>query len=228
MSFLNKQSCLHSSNPNPRPSPVFHGGRPPTPTIRGTINRPTYRGTINRGGPSPVFFPSNPFEKESEKFEIRSNAMSYECLSLQNNVIVLEHCNKSRQQQWTFNKGSRYIRNTMTGGCLVPNMNDQASKRIRLALHPCPAHGSSVPGSISGQRQQAANANIAMSPFQWGFSRGHIRNSRASSGGNMLVIEAVRVLRRNSRGGEDVIFLPILSASNAAKKDFQVWRRDFV
>lgn len=116
---------------------------------------------------------------------------------------MLNKCVGSQTQKWKYSRDLRYIQNVAEGRCLVPDTVDKASKRVRLTLGRCP--------------------NDSDQLYQWSFSGGKIRNQRAVSSGNNLVIEATRAIKRNDQE-EFVVVVPTLSIVDVNRVDYQTWK----
>lgn len=200
-SYLNKQSCVsdegtRSSSPIPQSSPVS----PNTSPTLGDI-RPQTPSSVNNRNPSPT--PREPQLGYSPSFELRSHAISSYCMTFDEDVIMLNKCVGSQTQKWKYSRDLRYIQNVAEGRCLVPDTVDKASKRVRLTLGRCP--------------------NDSDQLYQWSFSGGKIRNQRAVSSGNNLVIEATRAIKRNDQE-EFVVVVPTLSIVDVNRVDYQTWK----
>jgi hypothetical protein len=114
----------------------------------------------------------------------------------------------SQRQQWAFEFEYGYMQNVGSGRCLIPNVSDDSSIKVRLAVSPCPV----------GEDDS----------FKWRFSNGLIAKvEKASFQEPEFVIEAARAIKR-SGGRESVILIPVLSNVDNSKIDFQSWDRVFV
>lgn len=208
ISYLGKQSCLHKNavRSRPTPAPVIYA--PPinyqTPTPAPVIYAPpiNYQGPFQGG----LNYTGGTRSGVSASFEIRSNAISSHCMTFENNAVVLSKCDRSRSQEWAFNRDRKYLSNIAEGRCLVPNTGDKTTKKVRLTLRPCP--------------------DVIDKSFQWNFSNNKIRNKRRTSSGSTQVIEAIRAIK-NVNGDKSVVIVPTLSILDANKGDYQKWSRAY-
>ena len=183
-SYLSKQTCLHRDSES-KPDATELLQVPP----------------VNVQPPIQI---TPPLPRTSTPFEIRSKAISSQCLTFKNDLIILSECINSKSQRWTYNQTLKHIVNIAEGKCLVPKVDDTRTKRIRLTLRSCPGGVDTL--------------------FQWSFSNKMIVNKKSFNSGINEVIEATRAIKK-IYGKESVVFVPTLALLNTSKVDLQTWNR---
>jgi hypothetical protein len=193
--FLSEQNCLDDTRL------ISHVIAPRSPSVQVSNTMPPQ---ISQTATSVI-----PTRRHiSSPFKLRSKAVNSHCLTAEDSLVLMNHCDDSESQLWGYNRDLGHLRNIGSGRCLMPSSSDRSSNKIRLTMHPCPFEDDEF--------------------HRWRFSAGLIRNvGIASSGtGADLVLEAACAIKR-FHGNEELVLIPILSNIEESKTDFQTWDRIF-